>query len=156
MLKRQMYGRAGVELLRARLLPLPVDLPPVQRMSAAPSRTAVVAGAAPAEGDRPDHPRPRSMSDDPVFSPTRTAAPRQRTPNERRARASHHAPTWFELRHQGPFGWEASYSNAGSRAKAAAGSRRGRWRSSGPRPHIVSLPVEALTDRLGVSTCLST
>jgi transposase len=32
MLKRQMYGRAGVELLRARLLPLPADLPPVQRM----------------------------------------------------------------------------------------------------------------------------
>ena len=32
MLKRQMYGRAGVELLRARLLPLPGDLPPVQRM----------------------------------------------------------------------------------------------------------------------------
>src|ERR1700716_1539678 len=28
MLKRQMYGRAGVELLRARLMPLPVDLPP--------------------------------------------------------------------------------------------------------------------------------
>ena len=24
-LKRQMYGRAGVELLRARLMPLPVD-----------------------------------------------------------------------------------------------------------------------------------
>jgi hypothetical protein len=32
MLKRQMYGRAGVELLRARLLPLPADLPTVQRM----------------------------------------------------------------------------------------------------------------------------
>jgi hypothetical protein len=32
MLKRQMYGRAGVELLRARLIPLPVDLSPVQRM----------------------------------------------------------------------------------------------------------------------------
>jgi transposase len=32
MLKRQMYGRAGVELLRARLMPLPADLPPVQRM----------------------------------------------------------------------------------------------------------------------------
>ena len=32
MLKRQMYGRAGVELLRARLIPLPADLPPVQRM----------------------------------------------------------------------------------------------------------------------------
>ena len=31
MLKRQMYGRAGVELLRARLIPLPVDVAPVQR-----------------------------------------------------------------------------------------------------------------------------
>ena len=31
MLKRQMYGRAGVELLRARLMPLPAD-PVVQRM----------------------------------------------------------------------------------------------------------------------------
>jgi transposase len=32
MLKRQMYGRAGVELLRARLIPLPVDLTSLQRM----------------------------------------------------------------------------------------------------------------------------
>jgi len=31
MLKRQMYGRAGVELLRARLIPLPVDLTTLQR-----------------------------------------------------------------------------------------------------------------------------
>jgi hypothetical protein len=31
MLKRQIYGRAGVELLRARLIPLPADLAPVQR-----------------------------------------------------------------------------------------------------------------------------
>jgi transposase len=30
-LKRQMYGRAGVELLRARLIPLPSDPTPVQR-----------------------------------------------------------------------------------------------------------------------------
>jgi hypothetical protein len=27
-----MYGRPGVELLRARLMPVPADLPPVQRM----------------------------------------------------------------------------------------------------------------------------
>jgi transposase len=31
-LKRQMYGQAGVELLRARLIPLPCDLPAVQRV----------------------------------------------------------------------------------------------------------------------------
>jgi hypothetical protein len=31
MLKRQMYGRAGVELLRAQLIPLPMDLTTVQR-----------------------------------------------------------------------------------------------------------------------------
>jgi hypothetical protein len=31
-LKRQMYGQAGVELLRARLIPLACDLPTVQRV----------------------------------------------------------------------------------------------------------------------------